>query len=97
MNFTEEDKEILKDFYNTFNVISHSMARQEITIDLDAGTSHYEDTVVYGETAVLDIVYADNLVKSFEEPEDDIKVIFQYAIEWDKAGRPTDYKDKFFN
>lgn len=97
MKLTKEEIQLLDKFQSVFKVKANSMALQTVTID-SSGAIHYDDTIVYGETAVLDIFYEDRIVASIENPRNDMEEILEFAKQWKQLGYPMpDENSKLFN
>jgi hypothetical protein len=88
MSYTQEEKDLLERFQNTFKVRANSMASQTVEISRE-GTGSYEDTYVYGDTLELDIIHEDEVVKVIKNPSDDANAILTFAKEWKEKEYPT--------
>lgn len=98
-DFTNEERNVLKSFFDTFEVRATSLATQALQINPDRGTTIYNDTHVYSDTIDLEILYNGECVHTVSESVDDVEAILKYALKWSSAGKPLPDKDNinFFN
>ena len=99
MSYSQEEKELINKFQKTFEVRANSMASQLFEINYDTGTTSYEETMVYGDTAELEILMGGEVVKVFNQPVDDSDTVVNFAKKWKEAGYPlpSDNQNLFDN
>lgn len=92
MELTGQDKALLARFQETFEVVAHSLGSQSFKIN-EHGDPEYEDIEIYGDTALLEIYYDDDVVHVIYEPRDDLFALLKFAEEWQEAGSPIPGSD----
>lgn len=91
------DKDLIERFFSTFAIITHSMASQVFEITPE-GTTSYDDTEVYGETASLDIMWGGDVIGTVIRPIKDEEVVMAMIRAWGEAGCPLPSDNpEFFN